>query len=387
MKRYLAALVAVVLLVGPAYAATAQNEITPEDIAAADQRRRAVASELNEITTDYDAAIQRSVATEDDLQLLATELSVAERNLTDLRVEAEQVARSLYMEAGSTDSLGMLDSSSLNDISIRSGYLESLSASGETTLLRLVALEDAFVEQRGRLDELLAGQQAEAAELEELANVILDRLAAANAEYDAVVAAYQAQEEAKRRAEEERRRREEEARRAREATSTTAPTATTLAPAGGDVTTTTAAPPEPPPPPPPSSGGQVCPVNGAVSFTDTWGAPRSGGRTHQGVDMIAARGTPLVAIEAGTVSRISTSSLGGLTLWIAGSSGDSFYYAHLDGYAAGLSTGQSVSAGTLVGYVGNTGNAQYTVPHLHFEWHPGGGSAVNPYPLVAGLCF
>lgn len=387
MKRYLAALVAVVLLVGPAYAATAQNEITPEDIAAADQRRRAVASELNEITTDYDAAIQRSVATEDDLQLLATELSVAERNLTDLRVEAEQVARSLYMEAGSTDSLGMLDSSSLNDISIRSGYLESLSASGETTLLRLVALEDAFVEQRGRLDELLAGQQAEAAELEELASVILDRLAAANAEYDAVVAAYQAQEEAKRRAEEERRRREEEARRAREATSTTAPTATTLAPAGGDVTTTTAAPPEPPPPPPPSSGGQVCPVNGAVSFTDTWGAPRSGGRTHQGVDMIAARGTPLVAIEAGTVSRISTSSLGGLTLWIAGSSGDSFYYAHLDGYAAGLSTGQSVSAGTLVGYVGNTGNAQYTVPHLHFEWHPGGGSAVNPYPLVAGLCF
>lgn len=387
MKRYLAALVAVVLLVGPAYAATAQNEITPEDIAAADQRRRAVASELNEITADYDAAIQRSVATEDDLQLLATELSVAERNLTDLRVEAEQVARSLYMEAGSTDSLGMLDSNSLNDISIRSGYLESLSASGETTLLRLVALEDAFVEQRGRLDELLAGQQAEAAELEELASVILDRLAAANAEYDAVVAAYQAQEEAKRRAEEERRRREEEARRAREATSTTAPTATTLAPAGGDVTTTTAAPPEPPPPPPPSSGGQVCPVNGAVSFTDTWGAPRSGGRTHQGVDMIAARGTPLVAIEAGTVSRISTSSLGGLTLWIAGSSGDSFYYAHLDGYAAGLSTGQSVSAGTLVGYVGNTGNAQYTVPHLHFEWHPGGGSAVNPYPLVAGLCF
>lgn len=94
-----------------------------------------------------------------------------------------------------------------------------------------------------------------------------------------------------------------------------------------------------------------------------------------------------MAIEAGTVSRISTSSLGGLTLWIAGSSGDSFYYAHLDGYAAGLSTGQSVSAGTLVGYVGNTGNAQYTVPHLHFEWHPGGGSAVNPYPLVAGLCF
>ena len=380
--RYAAATLIVLLLVGPAYAATAQGEITPADVAAADERRRAIAAELNDITIEYDAAVQRSVATEDDLQLLAAELAVAERNLTDLRVVAESVARSLYMEAGGADAFSMLDADSLNDVSIRSGYLETLSESGETTLLRLVALEDAFVEQRGRLDELLVGQQATANELEVLATEILDRLTEANAEYDAVASAYAAQEEAKR-LEEERRRREEEERRARAATSTTAPTDTTLAPTGG-VTTTTAPPAEPPPPP--SSGGQTCPVNGAVAFTDTWGAPRSGGRTHQGVDMIAARGTPLVAIEAGTVSRISTSSLGGLTLWIAGSSGDTFYYAHLDGYASGISSGQSVSAGTLVGYVGNTGNAQYTVPHLHFEWHPGGGSAVNPTPLVAGLC-
>ena len=131
----------------------------------------------------------------------------------------------------------------------------------------------------------------------------------------------------------------------------------------------------------------VCPVNGAVSFTDTWGDPRSGGRTHQGVDMIAARGTPLVAIEPGTVKRMRNGGLGGITVTLTGVSGDEYYYAHLDSWATGLSVGQSLPVGGLLGYVGNTGNAQYTIPHLHFEWAPGGGAAVNPYPLVAGLCF
>ena len=102
--------------------------------------------------------------------------------------------------------------------------------------------------------------------------------------------------------------------------------------------------------------------------------------------MIAARGTPLVAIEAGTVKRMRNGGLGGITVTLRGASGDEFYYAHLDGWASGLSVGQSLAVGELLGYVGNTGNAQYTVPHLHFEWAPGGGSAVNPYPLVAALC-
>ncbi len=102
--------------------------------------------------------------------------------------------------------------------------------------------------------------------------------------------------------------------------------------------------------------------------------------------MIANRGVPLVAIENGTVSKIGNGGLGGKTVWLKGSSGHSYYYAHLDGFASGLSVGDRLDVGELLGYVGNTGNAAYTVPHLHFEYHPNGGSAINPYPLVADLC-
>ena len=101
--------------------------------------------------------------------------------------------------------------------------------------------------------------------------------------------------------------------------------------------------------------------------------------------MIAARGTPLVAIFAGTIERISTNSLGGKSLWLRASNGDEFYYAHLDGYGS-ISVGQSVPEGYVVGYNGSSGNAPDWLPHLHFEFHPGGGVAVNPYPLVESIC-
>lgn len=132
--------------------------------------------------------------------------------------------------------------------------------------------------------------------------------------------------------------------------------------------------------------GFVFPVQGEVEFIDSWGYPRMSGTAsahwHQGTDIFAPMGTPLVATESGVLDRVGTAGLGGMRLWLEGDSGNAYYYAHLIAFAPGMTDGVRVNAGDVVGFVGDTGNAKGTSPHLHFEIHPGGGDAVNPYPLL-----
>ena len=146
----------------------------------------------------------------------------------------------------------------------------------------------------------------------------------------------------------------------------------------------TAAPAPAPVPagPAPSNAGSgiVCPVAGSHVFSDTWGAARSGGRSHEGVDMMAPRGTPLVAVESG-YAQFKTTRLGGNSVWVGGASGTRYFYAHLSAWEG---SSRNVSKAEVICYVGATGNT--SANHLHFEVHPGGGRAVNPYPYVRAVC-
>ncbi len=134
---------------------------------------------------------------------------------------------------------------------------------------------------------------------------------------------------------------------------------------------------------PVAAKGFVFPVDGPHSYINDWGFARSGGRSHKGTDIMAPRGTAVVAVVGGRIRRTAYGSgLGGTIVWLDGSNGSSYYFAHLDGIAGGIRSGVSVRAGQLIGRVGSTGNARGGSPHLHFEIHPGGGGAINPHFIL-----
>ena len=116
---------------------------------------------------------------------------------------------------------------------------------------------------------------------------------------------------------------------------------------------------------------------------DTWGAPRSGGRTHEGQDIFAPKGTKVLSATNGYIYKIGENNLGGQTVSVISSGGRIYYYAHLDSYAPGIKVGDPVTTRSLLGFVGTTGNAQGTPPHLHFGVYTFGyGNAINPLPLI-----
>ena len=113
---------------------------------------------------------------------------------------------------------------------------------------------------------------------------------------------------------------------------------------------------------------------------DSWHAVRPGGRLHEGIDIFAPHGTPVRSTTEGVVARIGRNRLGGMVISIIGPGGQRHYYAHLSRFAD-LRRGQRIAAGTVIGYVGNTGNARGTPPHLHYGIYVGRG-AINPFPLL-----
>jgi murein DD-endopeptidase MepM/ murein hydrolase activator NlpD len=126
------------------------------------------------------------------------------------------------------------------------------------------------------------------------------------------------------------------------------------------------------------------PVDGVRKrdIPDTWGAPRSGGRTHKRVDIFARRGTPVTSSTEGIVMRVGTNRLGGLVINVLGPGRQVHYYAHLDRWGR-FEEGDAVMAGDTIGYVGTTGNAVGTPPHLHYGIYGPDGGALNPWPLLS----
>jgi peptidoglycan LD-endopeptidase LytH len=232
---------------------------------------------------------------------------------------------------------------------------------------RLASVSDRLEERRADLDEALQEQRRLAEELErDLARAqrLEERLVEEERERE------RQRERERREAQRAAREEEEQAERQAAAEQTSASDDGGSSSSGGDAPAT-------------GSGGMVCPVDQPRSFSDTWGDPRSGGRSHRGTDILAPMGTPVRAITDGVWDIQSPGPSAGLWAILRGSDGNQYWYMHLQSHT--VSDGARVSAGQQTGTNGDTGNARGT-PHVHFELHPGGGGAVNPYPMLRRVC-
>lgn len=342
-------------LVGATIALPA-NADTEAELDAAEQQldgARAELDRINRLWQDAEADLARSQdaaeAAQQRIDTLTADLATIQREL-DLR------AASLFIAGGSPQALALLTSESVGDAVDRLEFASAV-AEGDSDLANQVSVEtQELAWQQEQLAEAIGQQRSAAADLQSQQQAIqaeLSQFASRVGELEDQLA-------------------EEEAAAAAAADD-----------GGGGSTDAGGGTGGGSPPPISGTGGiQTCPVNGPNSFVDSFGDPRPGGRTHAGIDMIAARGTPVVAVHSGTVHRTG-SSIGGLGIVVFhDGSSDWTFYTHFDSYGS-YGEGAHVSAGSTIGYVGNTGT---TVYHLHFEYHPGGGAAINPYTALLGVC-
>jgi murein DD-endopeptidase MepM/ murein hydrolase activator NlpD len=294
-----------------------------------------IRADLAETGEEYDAAFWRLDETDVRLKKIEEEMLATEAELERSRgLLTQRVARMYRSDA--VDYLAvLLEASSFQEMTTRLDYLQRIGSADAAVISECTTLANKLSREQAELE---AEREKRAAAVEELANqkaALQGKLASKKKEYEAVKARLAAQ-------------------------------ASSSARSSGQRYV-------------PGPNGMVFPVQGVNYYSDTWGASRSGGRRrHKGTDIMAAAGTPCVAVLSGTV-RSKSGGLGGKTIWLTADNGWQFYYAHLQGYA--VSSGR-VSAGQVIGYVGSTGNASGGAPHLHFEIHPGGGAAVNPYPYL-----
>ena len=310
---------------------------------------RAAQAEFEDAALDYEAALNEVAALELKQGRMQASVDSQEAALEVVQDQLEEQAVQMYMRGGFNNPGIILSASSVDEIMTTSEFLNSATTGGQQSINDIVAAKgelNRFQDDLAVVHGELKTAEAEALDLVTRQEAAMEAEQAAYAKLSGkckdLTAQYEREQaEAKARAAQRRR---------------------------GSV----------------QVGSFICPITpGRTSFIDSWGFPRSGGRSHKGTDMFAARGEPLYAVQAGT-ARASSNRLGGLSVHLTSDSGFRYYYAHLDSHA--FSGSRRVSQGEVVGYNGNTGNARGTSPHLHFEIRSGGGS-VNPYPTLKAACY
>ena len=349
-----------------------------DDLTEAQRQANAAAAELS----DAEEEIARA---DDAVSHLQGRVAAVERRLESVRDRVRQLAVRLYVDGTGTLSR-LLRMSDANQI-IRAQQFGHVLAGTSTDALRQyrVDREDLKAElealerkQEDRADALENLRRRQADAIEEIERLTRIAREARVAEQARAAPQAPANQEPARRAE------GSAPGPAAAPTREASPTADQPSPQPSSPPDATGAEEEAPAPAAPApavSGEWVCPVQGPLAFSDDYGASRGGGYSHQGNDILAARGTPVVANVSGVVTQ-RNGSVSGLAYYLQGDDGNEYFGAHLDSFGA---SGR-VSAGTQIGTVGTSGDAEGGPPHLHFEIHPGGGAPINPYPILRRYC-
>lgn len=345
-------------------------------------RLKAKQAELDQLAARHEQALARLEATQDRIQEVEAQLERARQDLAAIQDRLQDRLRRAYMNRGSETAVALealfVEGADLSFVLNRLFALnrivrqdQEVFAQVKRHVSKLDSLETELQQKRTEQRQLVEQLEAENARA-------LKVLEAATGEYNALKKKVKAlEEEERKRKEAEEKAAAERAARAKSQSGNSSGSGTTTArqQTGGSSSASTKV----------VKGDWCFPVDGPNSFIDTWGAPRSGGRTHKGTDIMCARGTPLLAVVSGTIWHTTPTDVGagGIGLWLAGDDGNYYYYCHLDSIAQGIRPGVRVTIGQVVGYAGNTGNAAGGAVHLHFEIHPGNGPAINPYPILA----
>ena len=360
VRRFITILVAASLMLTTV--APAGAEVSQQQLSDARAEMNAKAAELDSQLAELDRILIQQTAYETRIANLQDQINDRDREIALSALAAREQATAMYVSAGSSAAQAAVSPEGITRLGTKNAYLDVVVDADVDAVNRLVFLQEDQAALQEQLEGLVSEQEDLANQASALSDEMQQVLAEANEDFQVLYSQWQTEEA-------------ERQRKAREAAARASAQAAAAAAAASGYSSSAFVDPS----------GRTCPVAGANTFRDSWLEPREyRGGFHHGTDLIAAEGTPLVAAENGYISSMGYHWAGGNGLYIRGDSGDIYYYAHMQGYYPGISTGTRVGVGQYVGYVGRTGAA--SVSHLHIGYQPGGGPLVNPYQLMVKLC-